>query len=105
VSDSQELLYHVDPLLLQEEVGKVVRRNGDSATVTLDRMMCNALNVLTSEVNKMLFPSGLQKPYPNNCLSLMTTTGAKGSLVGFCYLLLFFYFFIYFLYSATLKGF
>lgn len=69
--------------MLQGEVEKVVRRNRDSATVTLDRMMCNALNGLTSEVNKMLFPNGLQKPYPNNCLSLMTTTGAKGSLVGF----------------------
>ncbi|XP_078181608.1 nuclear RNA polymerase A1 [Carex rostrata] len=73
---------NIDPLVLQGEVEKVVRRNRDSATVTLDRMMCNALNGLTSEVNKMLFPNGLQKPYPNNCLSLMTTTGAKGSLVN-----------------------
>ncbi|KAJ1703655.1 hypothetical protein LUZ63_003434 [Rhynchospora breviuscula] len=73
---------NTDPLVLQMEVEKVVRSNGDSATETLDRMMCNALNALTSEVNKTLFPNGLQKPFPNNCLSLMATTGAKGSLVN-----------------------
>ncbi|KAJ3708139.1 hypothetical protein LUZ61_011844 [Rhynchospora tenuis] len=73
---------NTDPLVLQREVETVVRRNGDSATVSLDRMMCNALNTLTSEVNKTLFPNGLQKPFPNNCLSLMATTGAKGSLVN-----------------------
>ncbi|KAJ3679103.1 hypothetical protein LUZ60_017114 [Juncus effusus] len=71
-----------DPFEMQKEVEKVIRRNGESATVGLDRMMCNALNVLTSEVNQTLFPSGLQKPFPKNCLSLMTTTGAKGSLVN-----------------------
>ncbi|KAJ4758036.1 DNA-directed RNA polymerase subunit [Rhynchospora pubera] len=73
---------NADPLVLQREVETVLRRNGDSATATLDRMMCNALNALTSEVNKTLFPNGLQKPFPNNCLSLMASTGAKGSLVN-----------------------
>lgn len=73
---------YTDPLKLHKEVEKVLRSTGESATVRLDRMMSNALNVLTSEVNKVLFPSGLQKPFPRNCLSLMTTTGAKGGLVN-----------------------
>lgn len=71
-----------DPLKLLKETEKVIRRNGESATTRLDRMMSNALNALTSEVNTVLFPGGLQKPFPNNCLSLMTATGAKGGLVN-----------------------
>ncbi|KAI0502407.1 hypothetical protein KFK09_017356 [Dendrobium nobile] len=71
-----------DPLKLLRETEKVVRRNGESATKRLDRMMSNALNALTSEVNLVLFPGGLQKPFRNNCLSLMTLTGAKGGLVN-----------------------
>ncbi|KAK8921570.1 DNA-directed RNA polymerase II subunit RPB1 [Platanthera zijinensis] len=71
-----------DPLMLLKETEKVIRRNGESATTRLDRMMSNSLNALTSEVNNALFPGGLQKPFPNNCLSLMTATGAKGGLVN-----------------------
>ncbi|XP_068641705.1 DNA-directed RNA polymerase I subunit 1 [Aristolochia californica] len=73
----------LDPVKLQSEVEKVIRSNGESATENLDRMMSSALNRLTSDVNKRLFPTELWKPFPRNCLSLMTTTGAKGSLVNF----------------------
>lgn len=72
----------IDPLKLLKETENLIRRNGESATTRLDRMMSNALNALTSEVNTALFPGGLQKPFPNNCLSLMTATGAKGGLVN-----------------------
>jgi hypothetical protein len=65
------------------EVEKVVRSNGESATKILDTMMSNALNKITTNVNKVLFPYGLQKPFPKNCLSLMTQSGAKGGLVSF----------------------
>ncbi|OAY83900.1 DNA-directed RNA polymerase I subunit 1 [Ananas comosus] len=71
-----------DPVKLQRKVEKVIRSHGDSATITLDRMMSNALNALTSEVNQLLFPNGLEKPFLENCLSLMTATGAKGGLVN-----------------------
>ncbi|KAK3130817.1 hypothetical protein QOZ80_6BG0498400 [Eleusine coracana subsp. coracana] len=70
------------PVKLQMEVEKVVRRNGESATKILDTMMSNALNKITTEVNNDLFPNGLQKPFPQNCLSLMTQSGAKGGLVN-----------------------
>ncbi|XP_077214537.1 nuclear RNA polymerase A1 [Tasmannia lanceolata] len=73
----------IDPKTLQMEIERVVRSNGDSAIASLDTMMSSALNHLTSEVNNRLFPRGLFKPFPRNCLSLMTTTGAKGGLVNF----------------------
>lgn len=68
------------------EVEKAVRSNGESDTANLDRLMKNALSEITTEVNKNLFPDGLQKPFPGNCLSLMTTTGAKGGPVSFFFL-------------------
>ncbi|CAA6667519.1 unnamed protein product [Spirodela intermedia] len=74
---------YTDAQALQLEIEKVVRTNGESATARLDRMMSNALNQMTSELNKILFPGGLQKNFPGNCLSLMTTTGAKGGMVNF----------------------
>lgn len=67
---------------LQMDVEKVVRRRGESGNVTLDKMMLSALNELTSKVNQSVFPYGLQKPFPKNCLTLMTATGAKGSDVN-----------------------
>ncbi|KAJ1259889.1 hypothetical protein BS78_10G190500 [Paspalum vaginatum] len=70
-----------DLVKLSMEVEKVVRRDVESATGDLDRVMMNALSEITSEVNKGMF-QGLQKPFPWNCLSLMTTTGAKGGVVN-----------------------
>lgn len=65
------------------EVEKVIRRDGESATVNMDREISNALSNITSDVNKNVFPYGLQKPFPGNCLTLMTATGAKGGDVSF----------------------
>ncbi|WVZ79416.1 hypothetical protein U9M48_026996 [Paspalum notatum var. saurae] len=66
---------------LPMEVEKVVRRDVESATSVLDGEMSNALSDVTSKVNERMF-QGLQKPFPWNCLSLMTTTGAKGGVVN-----------------------
>eukprot|EP01063_Lacrimia_lanifica_P004129 TRINITY_DN12306_c0_g1_i1.p1 TRINITY_DN12306_c0_g1~~TRINITY_DN12306_c0_g1_i1.p1 ORF type:complete len:2265 (+),score=849.66 TRINITY_DN12306_c0_g1_i1:87-6881(+) len=41
-----------------------------------------AVMKMTGELNKELFPKGLAKSYPDNCLSLMTMSGAKGSGVN-----------------------
>ncbi|KAK6941856.1 RNA polymerase Rpb1, domain 5 [Dillenia turbinata] len=73
----------IDRVKLQKEIEKAIRSNGESAITRLDRMMSSALNMLNTEVNEKLFPRGLLKPFPMNCLSLMTTTGAKGSMVNF----------------------
>lgn len=32
---------------------------------------------------QVCLPGGQRKPFPHNCLSLMTVSGAKGSLVNF----------------------
>lgn len=64
-------------------IEKVVRRIGESANVALDKAMLSELNGLTTKVNKNMFPYGLQKPFPKNCLTLMTATGAKGGDVSF----------------------
>lgn len=67
---------------LGEDIEKVLRSKGETASARLDRLMSSALNRITSDVNNSLFPKGLLKPFPSNCLSLMTTTGAKGGLVS-----------------------
>ncbi|GFH32956.1 DNA-directed RNA polymerase subunit, partial [Haematococcus lacustris] len=41
------------------------------------------MHPLSSEVVKACLPSGQVKSFPTNCLSLMTISGAKGSLVNF----------------------
>uniref|UniRef100_A0ACD6A893 Uncharacterized protein n=1 Tax=Avena sativa TaxID=4498 RepID=A0ACD6A893_AVESA len=79
IVEQKEIL---DPVKLQMDVEKVVRRRGESGNVTLDKLMLSALNNLTSDLNKSMFPYGLQKPFPKNCLTLMTATGAKGSDVN-----------------------
>uniref|UniRef100_A0A453MD59 DNA-directed RNA polymerase n=5 Tax=Aegilops tauschii subsp. strangulata TaxID=200361 RepID=A0A453MD59_AEGTS len=71
-----------DRVELQMNVEKVVRRIGESANVALDKAMLSELNGLTTKVNKNMFPYGLQKPFPKNCLTLMTATGAKGGDVN-----------------------
>ncbi|CAN6220809.1 unnamed protein product [Urochloa humidicola] len=73
---------HQGLVKLQMEVEKVIRRGGELATVNMDRMVSNALSDITSKANKSLFPYGLQKPFPGNCLTLMTATGAKGGDVN-----------------------
>lgn len=73
----------IDVMCMEEEIEKVLRTKGEVASSRLDRLMSSALNRITSEVNNSLFPKGLLKPFPGNCLSLMTMTGAKGGLVNF----------------------
>jgi len=67
---------------MQVEIEKSIRRNGDAAIALLDGMMRSKLNSLTSAVTK-IFPEGLVKPFRENCLSLMTLSGAKGGTVSY----------------------
>eukprot|EP00879_Flechtneria_rotunda_P019031 GHRR01019981.1.p1 GENE.GHRR01019981.1~~GHRR01019981.1.p1 ORF type:complete len:960 (+),score=400.61 GHRR01019981.1:550-3429(+) len=41
------------------------------------------MHPLASEVIKACIPAGQAKPFPKNCMSLMTVSGAKGSTVNF----------------------
>ena len=48
-----------------------------------DAAVTGALHPLGSDVVKACLPRGQAKPFPANCLSLMTVSGAKGSGVNF----------------------
>ncbi|XP_037491257.1 DNA-directed RNA polymerase I subunit 1-like [Jatropha curcas] len=74
----------IDPVELQLNIERTIRSDGDSALSYLDRQMSNELNTKTSSgvINKLL-SDGLLKPSGKNCISLMTTSGAKGSKVNF----------------------
>ncbi|KAI3471379.1 hypothetical protein Pfo_030743 [Paulownia fortunei] len=77
----------IGPEELQLEIQKVICSDRESATASLDMKMKNKLtNKLTregSQILKHLLTAGLLKPFPKNCISVMTTTGAKGSTVNF----------------------
>ncbi|KAK4485402.1 hypothetical protein RD792_008041 [Penstemon davidsonii] len=77
----------IGPEELQLEIEKVICSDRESSTASLDMKMKNKLtNKLTTEgsdILKHLLTEGLLKPFPKNCISVMTTTGAKGSTVNF----------------------
>lgn len=87
--------FHSGSTDLQKEIEKVIRTNVEPETARLDRMMSSKMNAITSEANNALFPTGLVKSFPANCLSLMTVTGAKGGLVSFSFILYFFFLFLF----------
>ena len=49
----------------------------------LDMKASGALNKVTSATVKRCLPLGTKKPFSKNCLSIMTVSGAKGSMVNF----------------------
>ncbi|KAK4790310.1 hypothetical protein SAY86_017614 [Trapa natans] len=74
----------LDPLDLQMRIEEVIRSNGEAALTNLDRRMISKLNELSSKkIEKDLLSEGLLKPTGNNCISLMTTSGAKGGSANF----------------------
>lgn len=48
----------------------------------LDMRSSGALSKVTSAAIKACLPSGNIKPFPSNCMTAMTMTGAKGSMVN-----------------------
>ncbi|KAB1222317.1 DNA-directed RNA polymerase I subunit rpa1 [Morella rubra] len=74
----------IDTDLLQLKIEKKIRRNGESALTDLDRKMISKLNEeLSKDFFKELLSKGLLKPSGKNCISIMTTSGAKGASVNF----------------------
>lgn len=66
---------------LQAGLERVVR--DEDLTRGLDGAMKVAMNGVTSRVIEATLPQGQQLRFPNNNMSLMTLTGAKGSMVNF----------------------
>ncbi|XP_022640325.1 DNA-directed RNA polymerase I subunit 1 isoform X3 [Vigna radiata var. radiata] len=75
---------NIDTTTMQLNIEKKVRSNGEAALTYLDRKMISNLNSRTSSgILKELLSEGILKPSGKNCISLMTTSGAKGSMVNF----------------------
>lgn len=57
-------------------------KEGKENFAALDGFMQGQLNPLSSDIVKKSLPGGLAVPFPYNTFGIMTTTGAKGSLVN-----------------------
>ena len=60
-----------------------LRQRGEAGRAALDNRMTSALSQITTQSTSSALPGGQLKPFPSNCMSLMTVTGAKGSNVNF----------------------
>ena len=56
--------------------------DGNENFAALDGFMQSQLNPLASDIVKQCLPHGLAVPFPLNTFGVMTTTGAKGSIVN-----------------------
>ncbi|KAF2072418.1 hypothetical protein CYY_006276 [Polysphondylium violaceum] len=65
----------------REFLGKALQSEREVAR--LDGMLKKALNTYTSKIIDTLIPGGQRKAFPYNNFSLMTVSGAKGSVVNF----------------------
>jgi DNA-directed RNA polymerase I subunit RPA1 len=54
----------------------------DSLMAGLDAVMQSAFNKTTSEINNVVLPKHLVRPFPDNNMQTMTISGAKGSKVN-----------------------
>eukprot|EP00850_Spirogloea_muscicola_P015142 SM000113S24098 [mRNA] locus=s113:326320:337241:- [translate_table: standard] len=67
---------------LKAALARQLRTRKEVARAQLDNRMTSALGRITSAATGMALPFGQLKPFPFNCMSLMTVTGAKGSTVN-----------------------
>ena len=65
---------------LKQGMEQVLRH--DELLRGMDNVMKVAMNRVTSDVIRTCLPDGLLRPFPTNNMSLMTQTGAKGSIVN-----------------------
>ena len=65
------------------KIGLLLSGNeGKENFAALDGFMQSQLNPLSSDIVKKSLPGGLVVPFPYNTFGIMTTTGAKGSIVN-----------------------
>lgn len=65
------------------KIGKLLSGgDGKQNAAALDGYMQSQVNPLASDIIKLCLPDGLAVPFPENTFGLMTTTGAKGSMVN-----------------------
>ena len=81
--DSNQPLKPVEVATASAKIGQLLGGpQGSENFAALDGYMMSQLNPLASEIVKECLPDGLQVPFPANTFGLMTTTGAKGSIVN-----------------------
>ena len=68
---------------LQLETKKIIRSNGATTSASLYNLIQTKLRDKGSMISRKWLPKGVMKPFPQNCISLMTISGAKGRLVNF----------------------
>ncbi|KAJ3423767.1 intein-containing DNA-directed RNA polymerase i subunit rpa1 precursor [Anaeramoeba flamelloides] len=68
---------------LSNKLWKRAAVNRDVVLNKLDSVMKTSVNEKTSKIIKTCIPNGQLKTFPSNNLSLMTISGAKGSVVNF----------------------
>jgi DNA-directed RNA polymerase I subunit RPA1 len=73
----------VDKCKRAVSVGLRKKLSQPANAAALDSVMRGALSPTTSTIIKKCLPGGQIKPFPWNCMSVMTLSGAKGSLVNF----------------------
>ncbi|KAL7577816.1 hypothetical protein ACA910_010567, partial [Epithemia clementina (nom. ined.)] len=80
---SSEPLKPVEKASASAKIGDLLSGNeGKANFAALDGYMQGKLNPLSSDIVKKSLPDGLVVPFPVNSFGLMTTTGAKGSIVN-----------------------
>jgi DNA-directed RNA polymerase I subunit RPA1 len=80
---SVEPLKPVEAASTSAKIGQLLSGNeGKENFAALDGYMQGQLNPLSSEIVKKCLPHGLAVPFPYNTFGVMTTTGAKGSIVN-----------------------
>lgn len=73
----------VEAAAASAKIGRLLSgKEGQENFAALDGFMQGQLNRLASKIVKVCLPGGLAVPFPYNSFSIMTTTGAKGSLVN-----------------------
>jgi DNA-directed RNA polymerase I subunit RPA1 len=81
--DANRPLRPVEKAATSAKIGELLSGNeGPAHFAALDGYMQGQLNPLASEIVKKTLPSGLVVPFPFNTFGIMTTTGAKGSIVN-----------------------
>jgi DNA-directed RNA polymerase I subunit RPA1 len=80
---AEQPLKPVEAASAAAKIGLLLSGNeGKENFAALDGFMQSQLNPLASDIVKKSLPGGLAVPFPHNTFGIMTTTGAKGSIVN-----------------------
>jgi len=81
--DGEEPLNPAEAASAAAKIGELLSgTEGKENFASLDGFMQGQLNPLSSAIVKKSLPNGLEVPFPYNTFGVMTTTGAKGSIVN-----------------------